>query len=75
MNTTPYVINLEPGQYYFCACGRSANLPFCDGSHKGSTVTPYEVTIAKAETLALCACRQSSNRPFCDGTHKGLATA
>ncbi|MBU2826429.1 CDGSH iron-sulfur domain-containing protein, partial [Acidithiobacillus ferrooxidans] len=40
MNPTPYVMSLEPGSHYFCACGRSANLPFCDGTHQGSGVEP-----------------------------------
>ncbi|MHB8210025.1 MAG: CDGSH iron-sulfur domain-containing protein [Acidithiobacillus sp.] len=34
MNPTPYVMSLEPGSYYFCACRHSANRPFCDGTHK-----------------------------------------
>jgi CDGSH-type Zn-finger protein len=30
----PYGINVEAGKRYFwCACGRSANQPYCDGSH------------------------------------------
>ena len=31
----PYPQAVEAGKtYYWCACGRSANQPFCDGSHK-----------------------------------------
>ena len=30
----PYGLDLDPGTYYWCACGRSRNQPFCDGSHK-----------------------------------------
>ena len=30
----PYAVDLEPGTYWWCACGRSASQPFCDGSHK-----------------------------------------
>ena len=30
----PYGVNVEAGQRYFwCACGRSASQPFCDGTH------------------------------------------
>jgi CDGSH iron-sulfur domain-containing protein 3 len=31
----PAKVALEMGKdYWWCACGRSANQPFCDGSHK-----------------------------------------
>jgi CDGSH-type Zn-finger protein len=42
----PEVLTLEPGTYYWCACGLSANQPFCSGAHKGSTLTPmkFELT-------------------------------
>jgi len=30
----PYGVNVEAGKdYWWCACGRSAAQPFCDGSH------------------------------------------
>jgi len=31
----PFKVELEAGKTYFwCACGRSANQSFCDGTHK-----------------------------------------
>jgi CDGSH-type Zn-finger protein len=30
---SPYVLEMQPGSYYYCTCGKSANQPFCDGSH------------------------------------------
>ncbi|MGD8559265.1 MAG: CDGSH iron-sulfur domain-containing protein, partial [Gammaproteobacteria bacterium] len=37
----PRQVNLEKGEeYYFCACGRSQNQPFCDGSHASTSITP-----------------------------------
>ncbi|MGA0025144.1 MAG: CDGSH iron-sulfur domain-containing protein [Burkholderiales bacterium] len=30
----PYVLELAPGDYWWCACGRSQKQPFCDGTHK-----------------------------------------
>ncbi len=68
----PYVMTLEPGEYWFCACGRSKSQPFCDGSHTQTSITPIQFTIEKSRKVALCGCKQSSNRPFCDGTHINL---
>ena len=37
----PIPVELKAGEeYYYCTCGRSANQPFCDGSHKGTDFTP-----------------------------------
>ncbi len=66
----PTKVELEKGQeYYYCACGKSASQPFCDGSHAGSGIVPRAFTAAETGAAFLCQCRQSSNPPFCDGTH------
>jgi len=67
----PIAVNLNQGEeYHFCACGRSANQPFCDGSHKGTSITPKAFTADKDEEAYLCACKHTGNAPYCDGTHK-----
>jgi CDGSH-type Zn-finger protein len=69
----PIAIDVKKGEtYYWCACGKSASQPFCDGSHKGTTHQPLAFTAEKDETIYLCACKQTKNPPFCDGTHKNL---
>ena len=68
----PCVLEMEPGTYYWCACGESKNQPFCDGSHKGSGFAPMEAKIEEKKKVAWCACKQSKNKPFCDGTHRSL---
>ncbi|MBI2421195.1 MAG: CDGSH iron-sulfur domain-containing protein [Candidatus Hydrogenedentes bacterium] len=68
----PAVLELEPGTYWWCACGRSKNQPWCDGSHKGGEFSPKEVVIEEKRRAALCQCKQSGNGAFCDGTHKTL---
>ena len=68
----PYVLELEPGNYWWCSCGRSKDQPFCDGSHEGTGIEPLEFVIAEKQTVALCGCKQSANKPYCDGTHKNL---
>lgn len=71
--TTPAVLELEAGTYYWCQCGQSANQPYCDGSHAGSAFTPLEFTIEEPRKVALCRCKKTSRAPFCDGTHKSLS--
>ena len=67
----PISVNLNQGEeYYFCACGRSSNQPFCDGSHKGTSITPKAFTADKDEEAYLCQCKHTGNAPYCDGTHK-----
>jgi CDGSH iron-sulfur domain-containing protein 3 len=69
---SPYVMIVKPGTYYWCACGKSAKQPFCDGSHKGSEFSPMPVEIKEEKKVAFCGCKHSQNKPFCDGAHKSL---
>lgn len=69
----PKVMELEAGKTYFwCACGKSQNQPFCDGSHKGTEFTPVKFEPEETKKVALCLCKHTKNPPFCDGTHKSL---
>lgn len=70
--TGPYVLELDAGSYWWCACGRSANQPFCDGSHQGTGFEPIELELAEAQKVWLCGCKRSADAPHCDGTHKRL---
>ena len=65
-------MDVDAGTYFWCACGKSANKPYCDGSHKGTSFMPIRVTIEKNKKVAWCTCRYTSNEPFCDGSHKNL---
>jgi CDGSH-type Zn-finger protein len=69
---SPFVQQVKPGAYWWCACGKSKGQPFCDGSHKGTGIIPKKVEIAEARTVAWCGCKHSKSGAFCDGTHSKL---
>jgi len=69
----PYPIEVEEGKTYFwCACGRSAKQPFCDGSHKDTEFTPVKYTAEADKKVFFCGCKHTGNQPLCDGTHSKL---
>jgi len=67
---SPLVQKVEPGTYWWCACGLSKTQPFCDGSHKGTEFSPSKVEITEAKQVAWCMCKHSQNGAHCDGSHK-----
>ena len=68
--TKPYAVEVEAEKtYYWCACGRSKNQPFCDGSHQGTGFQPVAFTAEKTDMVYLCGCKKTGGAPFCDGSH------
>jgi CDGSH-type Zn-finger protein len=68
----PAVLELQAGDYWWCACGLSKSQPMCDGSHRGSGLGPRKITLESAGKVALCNCKHSKNGAFCDGSHAQL---
>ena len=69
----PMPIEVEEGKTYFwCSCGKSAKQPLCDGSHKGSGMTPVKFTADASKKAFFCGCKKSAKQPLCDGTHSKL---
>lgn len=69
----PYPTEVTTGKSYFwCACGRSANQPFCDGSHKDTGFAPVKYTAEKDGKVFFCGCKATGNAPLCDGSHSKL---
>jgi len=73
--TFPYKIDVKKGQSLaFCACNKTGNPPYCDGSHarENTGKNPFIVTFEEDKKILACGCQLSSNRPYCDGTHADL---
>jgi CDGSH-type Zn-finger protein len=68
----PVIIHEDAGVKFYCACGKSANWPRCDGSHQGTGITPFRVELEKEGDVGICGCGKSAKLPFCDGSHKAL---
>jgi thiamine pyrophosphate-dependent acetolactate synthase large subunit-like protein/nitrite reductase/ring-hydroxylating ferredoxin subunit/CDGSH-type Zn-finger protein len=72
-DTRPIPVELKGGEtVYWCACGRSASQPFCDGSHQGTGIEPLAFTPEKDGKHFLCQCKRTGKPPLCDGSHKGI---
>jgi CDGSH iron-sulfur domain-containing protein 3 len=70
---SPYGVTVEAGkEYWWCACGRSKNQPFCDGSHKGSAFAPVQWKAPETKQVWFCACKQTATQPLCSGAHEAL---
>lgn len=69
----PIKVNLEPGTYYWCACGRSKKQPFCDGSHNGTSFVPLKMEVTVPRRMNLCTCKLTKIPPRCDGSHHHAA--
>jgi CDGSH-type Zn-finger protein len=70
---SPYAVEVEAGKSYFwCACGLSANQPFCDGSHKSGDFRPVKFEATESKTVYFCGCKHSASPPLCDGSHHKL---
>ena len=66
----PYSVEVEEGKVYFwCACGKSASQPFCDGSHSGTSFSPVKYEAQSNRTVYFCGCKATQKGPLCDGSH------
>jgi len=67
----PVAVTLKAGERYsWCRCGKSKTNPKCDGSHKGSGISPIRIVLEEDKTVYLCGCKQTGHAPYCDGSHQ-----
>ena len=67
---SPFGVEVEAGKAYFwCACGKSASQPFCDGSHSGSEFSPLKYEASESKKVYFCGCKATGKQPLCDGSH------
>lgn len=59
----------EPGTRWWCACGRSENQPYCDGSHRGTGIAPVRVDLAQKGEVWYSGSKVTGTSPWGDGTH------
>ena len=72
---TPLRLEVVEGKTYFwCACGRTTTEPWCDGSHKATTIRPVKWVAPKSGTASICVCRATRRpgRVLCDGSHAAV---
>jgi len=64
----PCVVRENPGYRAICACGLSAYMPYCDGTHLGTGIEPLMVLVSEAKEVTWCGCGESEKFPLCDAT-------
>jgi len=72
VSNEPLKTTLEPGNYLYCACGKSADNPFCNGAHHGTGIKPVFFEVKKTRKMSLCTCKLTKTPPYCDNSHEGM---
>lgn len=72
--SAPYEVQVEKDRtYVWCSCGRSADQPWCDGSHEGTGFEPITFVAPISGLFFMCGCKKTENPPYCFGNCTGNA--
>ena len=72
--SAPYEVQVEKHRtYVWCSCGRSADQPWCDGSHEGTEFEPITFVAPITGLFFMCGCKKTENPPYCFGNCTGNA--
>lgn len=68
----PLRTELPAGKHLWCACGMSADQPWCNGAHNGTKKKPLLFELEKSKKVSICTCKLTKTPPYCDGAHKQM---
>ena len=69
---SPFKVQLETGEHWWCACGESKSQPFCDGSHKGTSFSPVQIVIDEPKEVFLCGLQAHAQRTLLRWHSQGI---
>ncbi|MBU6318571.1 MAG: CDGSH iron-sulfur domain-containing protein [Alphaproteobacteria bacterium] len=72
----PKAIQVEAGKTYdWCTCRKSTNQPFCNGPHKGTSITPMAWPAEETKTVSFRECKHTGRASLCNGSHSNFLSA
>jgi CDGSH-type Zn-finger protein len=52
-------VSLDSGTHWICTCGLSENFPYCNGSHKATSLQPQKLDLQTPQVVEIAKVQQS----------------